>query len=467
MAYGTVLNFQGANKWLQEYNKTYNNRNTWQQMYAATDLAAQQAESSLKYDFAQDMADAYSAALTQKSNIYSGSYRSGVEQSAISEVDIALKEAYESSLENYQRNVNTIAASKQSSQEQINNLLQQQTQNYIDYTTKHFDYLTWLDEQAGYDVLKNSDFAKYYDYTYNIAGATKADGSSYTKDELLHYISTISDEFSMTNLLSKMSTDELLEHINTGKLPGVTIANATLKDIDSLYSDFFDDTGKLTKQGRGFFDLTENYYATQGDASKYSIGSYLSTLEDSNLLNWAMSTNQYDYDQTLERNLTNQEAYRKFIGLDKNDAEYSGSDSLKYMTDAKLQTIIRPLKNSIDIDPVKTGKGLQNIRKSSIDDSKFMKSLEEFTTNYNTKYGISMPDITAYKTVVKELNEKLTEYKKTYEKQNDLIGSGSWNKAWSEFNKAQAALKRKKNELQTIKQQIVSDIETILKQQSK
>lgn len=338
MQYGTVINSANVNRWLQQYNRSYNGRSTFSQMYSAIDVAAQQAEASVKYDMAQDVADAYTAALKQKSNVYSAGYRSNVEQSAIDDINLTLQEAYEASLADYNTKISTIDKNASASIQKINDALNKQTQQYLDYTNKHFDYLTWLDKQIGYDALKNTEFSKYYNHVYY-----DSVGSKLSESELMHLIRSTDSDF------EKYTDAQLLDKIRSKGYKEYS-ATPVLKTTEDLYGMLFDLSGNINQSGKQFFDLVENYYATSGSASEYSFGSYLSTLQNSDLLKWSMSANQYDYDSSIGRYLTNAEAYRRFVGLDATDEQYTSSENLKYASNEELNKIYTSLNALAAVD---------------------------------------------------------------------------------------------------------------------
>ena len=88
-------------KVLANQNRQRNDRLTWQQMFAATDIAAQQATSAVDYNFAKEVSDAYDASLLAKSNVYSGDYRTGTQNEMLDEIDLALNDAYNKSIEKF------------------------------------------------------------------------------------------------------------------------------------------------------------------------------------------------------------------------------------------------------------------------------------------------------------------------------------------------------------------------------
>lgn len=374
MQYGTVINSANVNRWLQQYNRSYNGRSTFSQMYSAIDVAAQQAEASVKYDMAQDVADAYTAALKQKSNVYSAGYRSNVEQSAIDDINLTLQEAYEASLADYNSKISNINTNASASIQQINEILNEQTQQYLDYTNKHFDYLTWLDEQIGYDALKNTEFSQYYNNVYY-----DSVGSELSESELMHLIRSTDSDF------EKYTDAQLLDKIRSEGYKEYS-ATPVLKTTEDLYGMLFDLSGNINQSGKQFFDLVENYYATSGSASKYSFGSYLSTLQNSDLLKWSMSANQYDYDSSIGRYLTNAEAYKRFVGLDVMDEQYTSSENLKYASNEELNNIYTSLNalaavgTDITLDDIQSSAYVGNTFKADLQQSRddFKQSIAQF-----------------------------------------------------------------------------------------
>lgn len=399
MAYGTIVNSQDAKKWLQEYNKTYNNNRAWSQMYAATDLAARQAEASVKQDFAQDVADAYNAVSRQRAQVYSSNLLGSSKETALNEINDALTEAYNSYKASYQQKLSTVQEGRQSAVSQIDQLLQQQAQYYSDYTQEHFNYWTWLNEQLDYETLQNTDFADYYDYTYTVNGQTV------NIDQALAILRE-----SKPLETSNFSDTELKNALRSGETLGLSPTINALS-TEQLYSKLFDESGKLTKEGTQFFDLVENYYARQGENSQYSFGSYLSTLKDSDLADWATSLNQYDYSKEQQRYLMNYESYRKFVGLDESDATYSSLDTLKYSSDEEFNNLFDDVNKAIDKSLYSTRSKFGIITKYSYKEpSTFVNNISDLAS----KFKVSSPSFTDFNNATNNLRTLINTYNSLY-----------------------------------------------------
>lgn len=273
-------------KVLANQNRQRNDRLTWQQMFAATDVATQQATSAVDYNFAKEVSDAYDASLLSKSNVYSGDYRTGTQNEMLDEIDLALNDAYNKSIENYNANVSAIYNSKTTTNQQINDLLGAQADKVIAYDKAHIDYVNWLATE-----LENGNIdGSVFDNT--------AWGRIFTKSDV------------------------------TDADGNVTGSSYTAASADDLRNMMYDKDGNLTLKGIDIYDMLENDFVD----TDHSFQDYLETREDgSDLLEWATSYNPYDYTSG-----TNAGNFKEIVGLASTDEKYSFIERFGGMNEDEL-----------------------------------------------------------------------------------------------------------------------------------
>ena len=273
-------------KVLANQNRQRNDRLTWQQMFAATDIAAQQATSAVDYNFAKEVSDAYDASLLAKSNVYSGDYRTGTQNEMLDEIDLALNDAYNKSIENYNANVSAIYNSKTTTNQQINELLGAQADKVIAYDAAHLDYVNWLATELENGNIDGSVFNNTpWSRIFTKSDVTDADGN-------------------------------------------VTGSSYTAVSADDLRNMMYDKDGNLTLKGIDIYDMLENDFVN----TDHSFQNYLETRKDgSDLLEWATSYNPYDY--TSGTNVGN---FKEIVGLASTDEKYSFIERFGGMNEDEL-----------------------------------------------------------------------------------------------------------------------------------
>jgi hypothetical protein len=332
---------------LAEQNRDYYNRQTWKQMFANVDVASQQAQSAVQYNFAQDVADAYDASLAQKSKIYGGNYRTGVEESLLSDIDATLEEAYAKSRETYQTNLQNIAQSKYQAQETIKSELEKQADYAIKYEQAHFDYVTdlWNRLQSGeltqdiYDstgkLVQKGDVPSDLFTTGMFSRFTKNVDTSY--DEASdQYVFVNSNGNEHREWAANMTPERISVLESQGYKPKSEVA---LLSNDEIRNMMYDEQGNLTEQGKDIYDVIENYLPQSGYTS---LQDYLEST-DNDLANWASSYNQYDSSSG-----TNAGQFKELVGLDASDVSYTNVEKLARMDDSQLYDEYKPMLTSLD-----------------------------------------------------------------------------------------------------------------------
>ena len=225
--YGSIISSSDARSAI--YNR---NKNTWRQMYAATDLAVQQAESALKQNFASDVAKTYNDYRSQSAAIANSNLGSGYKKQYEAELADAMSEAYNKYLSTYASDVSEVQEAGTVAQQQISDMLTTSGEQTAEYANSTFGYLRWLDETLGPDALQNTELGRYY-------------------------------------------TDGMLQDAST------------LRNLMFAYNAETDNYD-LTTEGLQYFDLMQNYFATHNP--QYSFGNYLATTNQ-DILDWATAQN--------------------------------------------------------------------------------------------------------------------------------------------------------------------------------
>lgn len=358
-----VLGKNDVRNALLAQNRNYQNRSTWGQMFAQTDLAAQQAESALKYDYAQDVAEAYSAAYDQKSAIYGSNYGTGYKQAFADDIDAALNEAYETSRANYYKQLESVSKATAQANQGIVSALNTETDYMQNYLNSHIDYAKYLYNAinegielpgVSSDLFKNAGWKEFVDF----------DESGNVKD------------FKSDDLIREMLRDPY--------------------------------TGDLSAKGQALFKMLQTDLSTGG---KYSFQQYLEEQDarnKTNIAEWAASHNPYDV-FNIKANTA-----KDILGLDNTDNKFTTAD--KFMTADKyeLDTMLNNAQEAIDADFVsydrkRTGLDTYSYSGTRLNENAItqMNKLQEFAE----LYGVDISNFSSeYATLYDELYKLYIEY---------------------------------------------------------
>lgn len=271
---------------------------------AQTFLNAASQEEAARRQFDQYVTNAYKSSLSQRSDILNSNLLSGTKGALLTDVDVALSDAYNSYLQTLQNNVGTVGetAAKQyatidknvaSVKEEADELLTAEAKNItkgIDYA---FDYLQAVgkyaeQQEGGLEALYNNPDWQKYIKKYTEEGSDEPLYRMYTREEL--------------------STPRI--DIPTGKQVGL-----------------YDSLGNLTDSGKDFFDQMFNFNWTGYDTLKdmQSYGAFVAD-KDKDFYEWLQGPNMYsDTSDAYERNV-NMGLLREAVGLDAGDLTYTRKD---------------------------------------------------------------------------------------------------------------------------------------------
>lgn len=284
---GTVFLASDIKKQLQEANKTYDNRKTWEELYGNISLQEQQAVSNLDYDYSKAVSEAYASSLKQNAAIAGSNLGQGFKAEAISNNDILLNQAYEQYKQNYYNNLQNVENTYGVARNQISEALLSEAENYSKLTKKPYEYIQYL--YNTYSADENSKYSKF----------------------LQPYITTADDGERL------FTWDEL--------------ANQGL----------FDQEGSLTEKGTNFYSTIMNW-DRDNDMSLESFNSWLANT-DEDLYNWFKSEDYYNYApyQDAFGNIVNTKAgsFRQALGMEPGEEKQNKIRELETLTTDELNKL--------------------------------------------------------------------------------------------------------------------------------
>lgn len=380
MPYGNIFMTSDYATALKETQRDYAGRKTWSEMYLKTDLAAKQAEAAVKYDYAKDIAEAYSASQQNIASIYGSNYGHGYKQAAVDELNASLQEAYDSYKKAYQEGIADVQQGSAETKNQITSLLEQQAEYTSMYEQAHVDYAKYL-----FDKLETGEFT-----------VDKLD----EKGGILEKGDLPADLFSRPGWQRLVKTDEQ--------------GNLVFKSEQELRDIMYDEQGRLTLQALDLYDFVENDLATEG--GRYTFGKYLSEQDEANktnLLEWATSYNPYDYTSP-----TNAAQFKELVGLSPDDDKYEFIESFGRMTDEEVDGYIGNITTKVD--------KFANSDFTNMSNEQIKKVYEDFSselTNFANKLGIDVNTEDILNTLSDYSSDKdMLSSLKTYERNQFLIG---------------------------------------------
>ena len=276
-SYGAVMTQQDAARFMEENNRDYNNRKTWQSLLSQNANEALAAENQLVNDYSKVTAQAYASYLQNKNAIQNSAYVGAGKQTLLSENELALQDAYNSYRNSLLQGEQEIASAAASGEQSITKAFDEQAKYTADYANAHRGYLEelWQKYQNGENKL--FDDMRWERYI--------------TSDPVL-------------DAEGKEQFDK----------EGNRIEERRLKTQEEMAAELYDENGNLTLAGLDYFDQLENSLANEGG---YSWGQYLlDTNED--LYNWSKTYNPYNY--TFEG--TNAGSFRTMVGMAADDNDW-------------------------------------------------------------------------------------------------------------------------------------------------
>lgn len=290
-SYGAIMTQQDAARFMEENNRDYNNRKTWQSLLSQNANEALAAENQLVNDYSKVTAQAYASYLQNKIAIQNSAYVGAGKQTLLSENELALQDAYNSYRNSLLQGEQEIASAAASGEQSITKAFDEQAKYTADYANAHRGYLEELWDKYSNGENKLFDDMRWERYI--------------TSDPVL-------------DAEGKEQFDE----------EGNRIEERRLKTQEEMAAELYDENGNLTLAGLDYFDQLENSLANEGG---YSWGQYLlDTNED--LYNWSKTYNPYNY--TFEG--TNAGSFRTMVGMAADDNDWSFAERYGGMNEEQI-----------------------------------------------------------------------------------------------------------------------------------
>lgn len=246
---------------LYNENRDYYNRKTWENLLSQNRQSAVAAENQLVKDYTQASTAAYTSYLQNRANIENSTLFGDSKQNMLLENRINLEEAYNTYRSNLAKGEQDVSKQYQENVSAIDQALETEAQNYLDYENLHYDYLKELFDKSP-QLYDDPRFAQYI-----------------TRDKVLNE-----------------ETREWEIDPETGEY---VLQDPRLKTIDELYKEMYtlnNETGvyEMNQAAVDYYDMVENLAAYE---SIEGARSWQSFLEETNpeLAEWAASTDQYNY----------------------------------------------------------------------------------------------------------------------------------------------------------------------------
>lgn len=312
MEYGRItLGGNSLKQQITDANRDYNARKMWQGLFGGLDLTKQQQTATLKKDYAEALAGAYSSAYKADLNIADSNLGQGYKAAAMNDVDAALEQAYETYRNNYLTGKSKIDTTYDTAVTQVNDALTTQAEYIKRYGEVPYEYLQYL-------------FNAYNE----------------GKDE---------DNIFLNNpVWSRYVYDEEIEN-ESGEIEKT--GNKLLKSWENIVKDEnlfkLNDEGKqeLTIKGADFYDQMFNYEATMEKYPDRTFGNWLFG-NDEDLYNWSMSYNPYDYKpDKFGVNSMNKNSFNTMVGLTADDELYSFAERYGGLNEGELNKLFESYVN--------------------------------------------------------------------------------------------------------------------------
>lgn len=296
MPYGYITTSNEWKKQLKNFNRGYNGRKTWDELYGTIDTAAQKGNSIVTQDYTDAISQAYGSAFGQKAAIANSNLFTGYKDAAIADIDYGLAEAYDTYRQNYLTQKARVDENATLAREQISTALGTEAENFKAYQDSYYGYLTDLYNRA------------YGLNDYEDIGA----------DETLKTI------FTTHPLWNRYLVDSGQEGVDPA-----------LISSSDLYAKLFDTkTGTINAQGTDFY--RQMMYQLGPELGKYGFSEYLSKVNPK-LYEWSMTQNPYNYTEGG----TNAATFRQSVGLDSKDAPYDITSGYKALSDKQYYDVTR------------------------------------------------------------------------------------------------------------------------------
>lgn len=352
-------------------------RNLAQQSYIA--------KQTYDEDLASAASKAYDSYMSQRSDILGSNIGQGYKEKYLSDIDLALQDAYKqnakiiqqnkasidkSVLSSYNTMTNKISSLSESTNRTLQNLysdyVKEQKSAYSDYTkqhealgkefTKQYEALSkeLTSEAENYEKLTNytRDYLKYlYDFYFDVENNISAEDNPF------------------------ISNPDMAKYVR--QRVGANGPEEGMYDLitnEELSALMFDEEGNLTEFGTNFYDQMLNYNASKigerTDISVQNFGDYLYS-KDKKLSDFLRGTEYFNINEKQEYS-TKLNTFKKMVGLDPNDIEYSWLERKGGMSDKQIESIFTDYtKLANSLNAVSSKKDYENFTttlKTSVND---------------------------------------------------------------------------------------------------
>lgn len=352
---------------LKQMNRDYYGRRTWAQQFAGVDFSKQLALEGLKSDYGASVGAAYDTAFGNRTALQMSNLIEGNKAAAIEANDLALQEAYDAYIKNYQSGAQTIEQNALEQMSNINADLIKQGEMFSRYANSHIDYLydLWNKRESGEiegTFFDDPRFSNYMQYQYD------ENGNIVTNEGIP--VQSIIDRGQLENIL-------------------------------------FEPNGSLTLAGRSFFEQMEYDELLRGN----SFSNYLSET-DNELYQWAKSSNPYDYAPNAMGLSTMAGTFNKMTGRESDDEVFEAADMFAGATEGTFSALFGSANNALNdlSDALDSGKNLDTaVTEFSTEINKLVTTLglgEELLAEINKDSADEYATIYAYiKDIVKDYTE--------------------------------------------------------------
>lgn len=302
---------------LQESNRDYYNRKTWENLLSQNQQSAIAAENQLVKDYTQASTAAYTSYLQNRANIESSALFGESKQKMLSENQLNLEEAYNTYRQNLAQNEQAVQKSYQEGVSAIDEALTERAEKFAAYENAAYDYTKYLFEKAP-QLTIDPRFANYF-----------------TQD-------AIWDE----------TANEGKGDWERDEEGNIRYGEARLKTVDELYKDFYTYNEELGRYESNedltdYLDFVENYIGQgellEGLENVMSWEDYIrSTSPD--LADYMFAGDPYNY--TKEGTVAG--SFRTLTGRESTDRTWSYAERITGIKAIQIDKQYENFKNDLD-----------------------------------------------------------------------------------------------------------------------
>ena len=310
--YGHVFTTEEIKKQLAQFNKNYEGRKTWQNLYGGIDLARQQQLGNLSQDYSKSISDAYASSFGNKLAVNSSNLGQGYKDAAIAELDLALETAYDTYRNNYLSGISEVEQTAATATSNVDAELTKQAEYTKQFANAPYEYLQWLFEEYS----KGED-----------------DSNIFLTDDLWKRYTTVDAD----NTVVLKPWEEL---VNVGAYEEFT---DDFGNVQKEWTGLFDADNNLTIKGVEFYDQMLNYFDSTHPEKGLGFGKWLSE-NNEDLFNWSTSYNPYNYTEAG----SNLGSFKTLVGMTSTDQQYSFIERFGGMTKSEIDTMYSDFSTKVE-----------------------------------------------------------------------------------------------------------------------